>query len=440
MSVEDKLKKNITFSFLEKIGIIVSQFISSILLAKYLPREEFGVMAVISGAYAFLQFANIAIENILIKDYQKFQSSINETISQFIQINILKILFLSLCCFGIAAAYYSQSNRDVFIFASLSLLSVVAMDILISPLIIYASLLFKQNIVTKISLARWALNIIGLSFLIKYPSIKTVLVKDLVIFLLIIVFWFHQAKNKLNLKLYLVKINWKFIKENMIGYSLWVHLIGVISNIVYKADAFILYYFVSLKLIGNYNIALSVANIANILPSILINQNNVALSHCKSDEEAKAMTGKFLRLSIYIGVISLLGFIFLGKFYLRLVTKVDVDEIYEYLLFIVSGLLIIKMVISPLVAYVNIKGDVKRLFFKVQLPLLATVLFNYLVLSYFFGTKGAAVSNLINSILWLIFLYVEIKSYKFKISDIGSFRADYNQVKYYVKKRFTAFR
>lgn len=438
--MDDRIKSNITFSVFEKIGIILSQFISSILLSKYLPREEFGAIAVISGAYAFLQFVNIAIENILIKDYQKFQSSINETLSQFIQINILKTMVLFICCIVVGAIYYNQTERAVFIYTSLSLFFVLAMDIIISPLIIYASLLFKQEIVTKVSLIRWTLNIIGLSFLIRFPSIKTVLIKDLFILIFVILLWLHQAKKELHLSLRVSKINWNFLRENFVGYSLWVHLIGVISNIVYKADAFILYYFVSLKLIGNYNIALSVANIANIIPSILINQNNVALSHCKTVEESKVLTGKFLRLSIYLGVISFGGFSVFGKMYLSLITKTDIDEIYGYLLLIAGGLLVVRMVISPLVAFVNIKGDVRGLLMRVQIPLLITVLINYTLFSYLYGTRGAAISNLLNSFLWLIFLFIEIKTYEFKISDVGSFKSDYNQVKNYVKRRFSASR
>ena len=215
---------------------------------------------------------------------------------------------------------------------------------------------------------------------------------------------------------------------------MWVHLIGVISNIIYKADAFILYYFVSLQIIGNYNIALSVANIASIIPSVLINQNNVALSHCKTVEDSKLTTGKFLRLSLYVGIVSLIGFVILGKFYLRLITKNDVDIIYEYMLYIVGGLLVVKMIVSPLVSYINLKGDVKGLLLRVQLPLLLTVLLNYALMSYLYGPKGAAISNLINSVLWLIFLAIEVRRYRFKISDIGSFKADYNQAIGYVKK------
>lgn len=438
--IEDKIRKNIIFSFYEKLGIILSQFISSILISRFLPREEFGAIAVVSGAFAFIQFVNIAIENVLIRDYKKLESSVDEAIVQFIQANCLKISILFFVSMSIGLAYYTHTGKVFFIYASVSLLAVLAMDVLISPLIIYASILFKQNVVTKISFIRWTLNVLGLCFLIKYPTIKVVMVKDLLVLLVVLLVWFYYSKKDLNLKLKPTKINWSFLRNNFLGYSVWVHLIGVISNIVYKADTFILYYFVSLKLVGDYNIALTVANIGNIISSILINQNSVALSHCTTDEESKKMTGRFLRFSIYVGTASFFGFVLLGKYYLRLITNSNVDEIYEYLLLIVSGLLVVKMLISPLVAYINIKGDVQRLFYRVQLPLLVIVLLSYTIFSYSLGAKGAAISNLVNGLLWLILIYIEINSYGFKISHIGSFKEDYNQVKHYAKKMLPNFR
>ncbi|MDO9182886.1 MAG: hypothetical protein Q7U04_10785 [Bacteriovorax sp.] len=438
--MKNNLRHNIVFSFYEKIGIIISQFISSILLSRFLPREDFGGIAVITGAFAFVQFVNIAIENVLVKDFQTLKLSINESMSQFIQLNIIKVILISICCLSIGYAYYFYTGKTLFLYISCSLLLVLIMDILISPLIIYASLLYKQNLVTKISLIRWSLNVFGLCFLIKFPSLKVVLIKDLVVLVVVLILWYYYASRELKLAVKFQKLNFEFLKNKLLGYSVWVHLIGVISNIVYRADAFILYYFVSLKLIGNYNIALTVANVANIIPSILITQNNVALSHCKTDLESKLITGKFIRFSIYLGIVSLVAFMILGKVYIRLITKSGIDEIYEYLLFIVSGLLIVKMIISPLVSYINIRGNVKKLFFKVQLPLLVLVVCNYVLFSQLWGAKGAAISNLLNGILWLGLIYIEINSYEFKILHIGSFRDDYNQVKSYVEKKFTSLK
>ena len=408
-------------------------------MAKYLPMEEFGAIAVISGFFSFLQFFNIAFENILIRDYHLYRDSSDEGLSTFLTINLLKSTLIGLIGVSAGLVYYflASSGHVAFLYVTCSLVLILIMDSLISPLIIYASLIFKQSLVTKISLVRWTLNVGGLSVLIFSPSIKIVFLKDLFISFIVIYLWFKFAKKELGLNLKMRGFNLQFIKDNLFGYSVWVHLMGVISTIIYKADATILYYFSTLAVVGKYNIALSLANVASIIPSVLIAQNNVALSHCKSLEEAKKTTASFLRFSFYIGILSFICFAVLGKIYLRIVTKNDIDEIYSYLLFIVSGLLIVKMIISPLFSFIQLKGEVKGLFFRVQVPLFIIALFNYVLFSYLDGARGAAFSNLINGIVWLILIFIEIKSYGFKISDIGSSKDDYNQVKNYVNKYFS---
>lgn len=437
--IADKIKANIFFSVIEKGGILIAQFISSILLAKYLPVEEFGAIAVISGLFSFLQFFNIAFENILIRDYHLYKDSIEEGLSKFVTLNLLKSTIIGLVGISGGLVYYflASSGQIAFLYVIFSLVLILIMDSLISPLIIYAGLVFKQSLVTKISLIRWTLNVAGLSVLIFSPSIKVVFLKDLFIFFVVIILWFRLAKKDLGICLKLSHFNLQSIKENIMGYSIWVHLLGVISTVIYKADATILYYFSTLAVVGKYNIALTLANVASIIPSVLIAQNNVVLSHCTTPEEAKRTTANFLRFSLYIGVLSFLGFVILGKTYLRIVTKDDIDEIYFYLLFIVSGLLIVKMIISPLFSFIQLKGKVKRLFFRVQVPMFLIALFNYALFSYLDGARGVAVSNLINGIVWLILIFIEIKSYGFKISDIGSSKDDYNQVKNYVNKYFS---
>jgi len=432
--VNNKLKFNIYFSFIEKIFIIFSQFFSSIIIAKHLPREEFGSLAVVAGVFAFLQVFNITFENIVLRDFLKTATNTSKMMSQFLMMNILKVVGLFFLASGVAFYFYFKDGRLLFVYTCLIFFLVMAMDILVSPFVIYASTVFKQKIVTKISIVRWTLNVLFLAPLVLYPTLKILIVKDCLILIVILLLWSVAIKKELHLEILFEKIDWAFFKDGLLRYSLWTHLIGVFSSIIYKADALILYYFVSLEVIGNYNIALTVANVASVLPGILLYQNSVALAHCKEEDEARILTGTMLRLSLYLGGICYLGFIFLGKPFFALITQNNNAELYFYLMYIVSGVLIVKMIISPLVSYINIRGDVKMLFLRVQLPLLILVLLNYILFSFLFGAKGAAISNLVNGLIWLGLILFEIRRYGFKISDMGSFCNDFKKLKKYVKK------
>ncbi len=432
--MDNRLGKNIAFSFVEKGGILVSQFISSVLLSKYLPREQLGMLAVMSGAFAFLQFANVSLENILIRDFHEHKERIHDSLSQFFSFNMYKSLFLATIALGIGSFYYYSTGSSAFLLAALSLISVLVMDIWVSPLILYSTTVFEQKLVTKISFVRWGLNLLGLLLLIKWPDIKVVLGKDIVVFLTTIGCWKMASRKTLNLKINFVKINWSFVRETFVGYAFYVHLLGVSSAIIYKADGFILYYFAPLAVIGKYNIALTLANVASVIPSVLVAQNNVALSHCHDLSESKRITARFLRFSILIGLVSFIGFAVLGIPYLYVVAPSDQNEIYHYLLFIVGGLLLVKMIVAPLVAFINMKGDVKSLLLKVQLPILIIALLNYCLFSYFLGARGAAISNLLNGFIWFLLILKEVKKYQFEFSELGTFKEDFLLMKNFMKQ------
>lgn len=433
--MNSSIRKNIYYSFIEKIYILLAQFLVSLLLTRFLPREEFGAMGVVAGAYAFIQFFNIALESTILRDYQKLSSSLEEVLSQFVMINIWKSVLISIVGLIIGISLYWTQGKIYFLYASFSFLFVMIMDIAISPFVILASTVFDQKLVTRISLLRWTLNTFVLLGLYYFRSLQYVMIKDFFLMIATIIVWHYFLKKRLQINLRMVKIDWSFLKRGFLEYSLWVHLVGFVTNLIYRVDAFILYYFVSMQVVGNYSIALAAANMANIVPSILAYQNAVALTHTRTPEEAMRATGKFLRLSFYIGVLTLGAYVFLGKIYLRLMTgENNVDEIYFYLINIVVGVLIVKTLIGPLVSYVNIKGQVKDLFVKVKLPLLIIVLLNYVVFSNLWGARGVAISNIVNGIIWVILIFIELNKYKLKISDMGTVREDLNQLKEYVKK------
>lgn len=433
--MNSKIHKNIYYSVLEKVYILITQFVASLILTRFLPREEFGAMGVVAGTYAIIQFFNVAVESTILREYKKYSISLDEVLSQFVAFNALKSLLISLVALLIGAGLYFSQGKIYFLYASLSFLFVMIMDIAISPFIVLASTVLDQKLVTKVSIIRWSINALLLLGLFYFRSLKYIMIKDFILMTITIFIWHYFARKKLRLNLKWVKLDWTFLKKGLLEYSLWAHLIGFVSNIIYRVDAFILYYFISIKAVGDYNIALTAANMANIIPSILAYQNSVALTHTKTNEEAIRTTGRFLRLSLAIGLLTFLGYAVLGKLYLKLMTgDKNVDDIYFYLLNIVAGVLIVKTLIAPLVSYVNIKGNIRDLFFKVKLPLFSIVIFNYVVFSWSFGARGAAVSNIINGIIWAILIFIELNKYQLKISDMGSMKEDINQLKKYVKE------
>lgn len=431
--MKEKIVSNIFYSLIEKGGLIAASFFVSLLLIRYLPREDYGVIGIVAGYYTFAQLFNLALENVLLRDHKNFGDRLPTVLFSFSLFNLFKTFLLFIFSLGLIFLLPAIYQSTHFIFAILSSFLVLMTDSLISPLIILASARFEQKLVTKMNLARLLMGLGLLIGLIYYPSLQFVLFKDLLVSLVTLTLWYKLAEKFLGRKVSSLKFkehfDLKLIKETFWGYSLWVHLVGVVTNFMYKADAFFLSFFVSLSAVGDYTIALTSANIANILPSILGYQNSVALSHFKEKHDRERVTHAFLRFNFYLAILSMLAFILLGHFYLWIMTGLwNQDHIYFYLCFIVAGLLLAKTVLSPLVAFINICGDVRSLFWRVNVPIFFVSAISYWVSSKFWGGKGVALANLSNACIWCVLVLIEIKRYQFSFEGLFSWKEDFQKL------------
>jgi len=436
--VPKKIVKNILFSGIEQFILIISQFISSIIIIRNLPREDYGILGVIAGYYVFFNFFNITAESIILRDHEKFKNNIINVLRNFSAFSILKtglIFILSLILAFLLFFFYHKI--EVFYAVGISFF-VLSGQALVSPFVIYYSAKYNQKLVTKITSLKTFIRLIALCGLFYYNNLYYYFLVELMVNIIYCFFWYMKAYSKLGLNFFTIfcfnKVDWKFIKSSIAGYSIWIHLNGVVTNFVYRSDTIFLSFFTGLAEIGNYNISLNSANIANIIPSILGYQNSVALSNISTNEEIEKTTNGFLKVSFYIGVFTFIGFVIFGVPFLNLITgQKDVSGMFYYMLLIVLSLIIIKTISSPFVALINIKGNVKEFFFRVSLPLFLFVIITYTLGAYKFGVLGVAFANVINAIFWLLLVIKEFKKYNYKISLKINPRFDYLELKNYMK-------
>lgn len=427
-----KLINNIFNSGIEKIILLSSQFVITMILIRTLGRESYGIIGIVTGYYAILSILNLSIEPIILRDHKKY-TDINKVIFNFEVFNIFKIIILLI--FSLILSYFLSKNftNINFLYSMGSIFIITSLEILISPFVFYASSQYRQQLVTKITFIRVVLNLILAMGLFYIPTLEYIFYKDIVIFIIILYLWINTAYKELNIKFttkLFSQIDINFIWKTIVNYSLWSHLTSISTNIIYKIDTVFLSFFVGLNEIGDYNIALNSANVANILPGILGYQNKVALSHTKTEEEAYKISNMFIRLSIYIGLFTFIIFYFFGDFYLYLITGNENNEnIYIYMMFIVTGLIILKSFASGFTSFIAIKNNIKSLFIYITLPSLISALILYYISASQFGVYGIAFSNILISLIWLVLLIVYLKKINYVFKEILSFKKDIYLIK-----------
>lgn len=433
------LIKNIFYSGIEQGLLIIAQFVASILIVRSLPRDVYGLLGVVTGYFVFFNIFNITVESVILKDIEKFGGNIRKIIEDFISVSLLKLLFIAILSALLAGfLFYWYSDWDVVYAVGISYV-VLGGQALVSPLLIYFSSKYDQKLVTKVSFIRTIIRMFLLIGIYYFNSLKYYFIVELAVNIVFCCIWFYLAFYKLNIDFMSVlnfkNVNWQFIKKTILGYSLWIHLNGVVTNFLYRSDTFFLSMFVGFREIGNYSISLNSSSIANIVPSILGYQNSIALNGFHESYDIERITNVFLKISIYIGILTMLCFLIFGIPYLVMVTgDADVDEIYVYMILIVLSLIIVKTISSPLVSVISMKGDVNSFFRNVSLPLFFVVCITYFFGAYILGTIGVAIANLCNSFIWLILVYIEFKKTKFKINYGLNIKADLNLLLKILKK------
>lgn len=419
---------NILYSAIEKIFLLGSQFAASILLIRLLPRQDYGVIGVVAGYFVFISIINISLEAIILRDHEKYDYRIEKYIYNFFLFNILKSLLFVIIAIVLAFFLENRFSNSSFLYSVFSITAITIADSLVAPLMIYQSSKYNQRFVAMILTCRYLLNIFVLLGLFYFPTLKYIFIKDLIISFVYIITWFHMSKNVFDVKRirFFEDFDLEFIKTSLLGYSIWTHFVNVAINLVYRSDTFFLSLFVGLKTVGNYNIALNSANVANIFPMILGYQNSIAISRAKSDKLASQISNTFIRISAYLGLLTFIVFSFGGDYYLYLITgESENKEIYSYMIYIVISLILAKTFVNPLNSFINIKGSVKSLFLHVLMPLIVFTCFVYLIAAQKFGANGIAIANICVAIVWVFLLLREIKTYDYDFSTILNIRDDF---------------
>jgi len=428
--VKDNLVKNIIYTFLEKTFQIVSGFFSSFIIIRILEREDYGIIGIVAGFYALLNVFNFSYESIILKEHKKLEEDKSNELSHFLAFSVMKFVLFFLVSVGLAVFLNSKYQNVDFLYAIGSIFLVISIDFLPAPLVFYLTSKFKHEIVSKVAFVRYFFNVVFLIGLYFFPNLQFIFLKDLFIFVLVLFSWMYIIKFHLRLKTSILKNIVRFDREkfvrNVTDFSLWSHLISCVTFFIYRADTVFLSFFSPLKTIGNYNVALSCGNFANLAPSILGFQNSVAISNISESHDIERVSSSFTRISIISSLLMLIGLFVFGEILLQLITgNNDVSEILFYTKSIVIGLLIVKSLASPMVSVINMKGDVKSLFFKVNVPVLFVTAISYYLSSKYFGARGIALANIANSLLWVILVYLEFSKMKIKLNLTSGYREDF---------------
>lgn len=400
MSLRKKIGISILNMGIQRVLDFVSILVVTMLIVRSLSSQEYGMLSVVLSYGLIFNILNVGISSVLLRDYQKIKEQINEYMRAFLMFSIMKgvvVLILS----AIIGFFLYRRYHDPTIIAVIAVNAAYTILLyLTEPFATLLAVEFRQSVLTKISLVTSLTNMILSVGAILVPTALFVSGKNAAVALVGLIMAAGYARVLFRLQAVAAGANWfRLVKESFLGFSIWSHLMGIMTDIIYRADLLILGWLgASFRSVGNYNIALQMASFTKLLPQILQYNATLGLSNSNEKRQQEEITFLFLKYSFLLSVVTMAGYLVLGRVAILIIAGRDVDEIYHLGLYIIAGLCIFNT-LRPLISYGTVVHNIQECFCYAILPSSLLTLACYVFMGIIRGAEGLAMANLFGGIV-----------------------------------------
>lgn len=396
------------FNFLQQFQKLFFSTIINIIVIQALPRDAYGAFGLAAGYFVFVSFLVITPEAILARDYRKLKSDKKNNelqIASIFSFCILRGVFIILSSFCIGLwLLYSYDSTPIFIIMVLYGAFQAAL-LMSGSLQFLLKMEFMQHVITKVTASIKIIQTICILLLFFSPTVYLYISILILTHIVEIIIWTTKLRKVLFFPLWQkISITYREIKKNVISYSLWEHFNRTCTKFLYEIDTFFLSLFATLITIGNYAIALKMANLSFIIPSIIQTSTMLSLTRIDNKEKQHQTVNIFLRYTIIIAIAQLVFFYLFGRWYIGLHTDQYVDEIFQYAMLIFIGTALLNAS-RPLLGYVFSKLDIRKFLFHGSLPIVIIASIVYPISAYLEGGVGIAAANIVCYSIWVLILF-----------------------------------
>ena len=243
-------------------------------------------------------------------------------------------------------------------------------------------------------------------------------------FLNLIIYFVYFFKITVKKLFYKSKDLYKVIK-----YSSKIHLINFITELEYKIDNFIIVFFLDLKAVGIYSIAVTIVQlvfyVTNSINTIVFPYVSSNLKIIKKDEVILDM----VKLSFTSTIIILFPLVLAGFYVFPFIFGAEFLESYYIFLILAFGILAESISRVIITWFKGLNKTKELLNISVSCIILNIILNFYLI--PILGLKGAAISSVVTYSLRMILILIRFRhDVKFKISKI--FKIEFKQLYFFI--------
>ncbi|MEK6821001.1 MAG: oligosaccharide flippase family protein [archaeon] len=392
MNLLEKTANVVSFNLIQTFTTKILAAVQFAILLRLLPTADIGVYGLVAGYIGMLGLFAIAPETIFLRDFVKYKDRLAEHVSAFTVFGLVRG-FVTLGV-GVPLTLFIATVQPHPHLVPYFLLAILAFSIslLTGPFreAFYGN--FRQGRITLVDLVSSGVSLAGMIFL--YYS------RDLVSFGLIqvgvavfgLAWWYWNAKKHLGFSWKLLPGWWGDSLRALSHFSFWNQLTSVALRVAYQADIIILGFFAGLSTLGDYTVALTLANVFFVIPQLVQKAGILSFSRVEEKHSLRRGLGTMIRYNTILVLGQFLGFVVLGQWLIAFFGPENPDVVWLYSLYLVGGVTLFSLA-RPWVAILIAKVDAKELFGKlfVWFAVLSAVV--YVPVTHVYGVVGLAQAN-----------------------------------------------
>lgn len=396
MSFTTRITKLTAFTVADVVAVRALNLLTMIVVIRSLPRADFGAVGMATGYLSVLALFALAPEAVLYRDYpaMKRRGEVNLYAGSFLLFGFLRTAVLVVMAAVMGAVFWASGRGLLLasVFVVLGAANNVMMLQNVGKELLKVD--FRQKTAFLLNLALGgALFGAMMAALSLSPRLGTYLAVFGTGALVSTGAWLALLLVRYRVTLPSLPEARKALRHAIGDFSLWNHLNGSTTKMLYDIDTAVLGLLgVSLVVIGNYSVALRVANVFFVLPMILQGTATIGLANVNR-EKSDLFVSLLLKYMLLLSALQIAGFALFGRWAIRtFITDKDPDQIFRIGLVLVSAVAVLNMA-RPLLSWVNARGRLRAAFLEVYLPSGLAGLAAYAAATALWGEMGTAWAN-----------------------------------------------
>ena len=351
-----QIKIGAVLSYVNLFLTLAIGFFTIPLITNALGMSEYGVYSLTASLISYMSILDFGMHNVVIRYVAKYNAKKEEKEKEnFLAISMIIFIFISIIIAIIGSAIYINIDnifgnamqieevilcKKIFIILLVNLMITIPGAMFSAIINAYEKFVFSQ--IANIIKAIFRLLLITVLLKLGGKSIALVMM-DLIINVILIIVQMIYCFKKLNVKIKLWKFDFGFLKIIFI-YTFFVFLASMADQINWKVDGVILGILSTTSVIAVSSVGTQLINyfrsLASAISGIFLPKATKMTALNCGEKELTDLMIKVGRLQFFVIGLTLIGFIILGKGFIKLWVGQDYEDVYIIFLMLAIALVI----------------------------------------------------------------------------------------------------